>query len=249
MTPRPARCNPRSTRLGAEAAALVGPNSQIETALDCRYVGQSHELTVPSVEEFHAEHARRNGYAKPDTAVEVVALRARATSVPRWRSPTSPRRRADRARAGRRERDRLHGLRPGGLARRRGSARHLDPATAIGRDGMSLDPAVAPDPDRAVHRHRGGDGCGAAARASSPNIKERVDCSAALFTATGELLVQAEHIPVHLGSMPAAVAAAIEACGAAVGPGDQIVGERSLCRRHAPQRHHARRPSVRRATS
>ena len=59
--------------------------------------------------------------------------------------------------------------------------------------------------------------------ASSPNIKERVDCSAALFTATGELLVQAEHIPVHLGSMPAAVAAAIEACGDAVGPGDQIV--------------------------
>ena len=59
--------------------------------------------------------------------------------------------------------------------------------------------------------------------ASSPNIKERADCSCALFTAAGELLVQAEHIPVHLGSMPAAVAAAIDACGAAVGPGDQIV--------------------------
>src|SRR5262249_31727895 len=48
-------------------------------------------------------------------------------------------------------------------------------------------------------------------------------CSAALFTASGELLVQAEHIPVHLGSMPAAVAGAIEVCGAAVGPGDQIL--------------------------
>jgi N-methylhydantoinase B/oxoprolinase/acetone carboxylase alpha subunit len=46
--------------------------------------------------------------------------------------------------------------------------------------------------------------------ASSPNIKERADCSAALFTATGELLVQAEHIPVHLGSMPASVRAAID---------------------------------------
>src|SRR5215211_1030283 len=45
--------------------------------------------------------------------------------------------------------------------------------------------------------------------ASSPNIKERADCSAALFTPTGELLAQAEHIPVHLGSMPASVAAAI----------------------------------------
>ena len=46
--------------------------------------------------------------------------------------------------------------------------------------------------------------------AYSPNIKERADCSAALFTASGELLVQAEHIPVHLGSMPASVMAAIE---------------------------------------
>jgi N-methylhydantoinase B/oxoprolinase/acetone carboxylase alpha subunit len=45
--------------------------------------------------------------------------------------------------------------------------------------------------------------------ASSPNIKERADCSAALFTADAELLAQAEHIPVHLGSMPASVAAAI----------------------------------------
>ncbi len=59
--------------------------------------------------------------------------------------------------------------------------------------------------------------------AFSPNIKERADCSAALFTAGGELLVQAEHIPVHLGSMPAAVRAAIDTCGDRVGPEDQIV--------------------------
>ena len=85
--------------------------------------------------------------------------------------------------------------------------------------------------------------------ASSPNIKERADCSAALFTAAGELLVQAEHIPVHLGSMPAAVAAAIDACGGAVGPGDQIVVERPVRRRHAPQRHHARAHRCSRATS
>jgi N-methylhydantoinase B/oxoprolinase/acetone carboxylase alpha subunit len=56
----------------------------------------------------------------------------------------------------------------------------------------------------------------------SPNIKERADCSAALFTADGELLVQAEHIPVHLGSMPASVRAAIDA-GLELGPGDQVV--------------------------
>ncbi|MGH9193400.1 MAG: hydantoinase B/oxoprolinase family protein, partial [Acidimicrobiales bacterium] len=59
--------------------------------------------------------------------------------------------------------------------------------------------------------------------AFSPNIKERADCSAALFTPTGELLVQAEHIPVHLGSMPASVGAAIEAFGDGLDPGDQVV--------------------------
>ena len=45
--------------------------------------------------------------------------------------------------------------------------------------------------------------------AHSPNIKERRDCSTALFDARGELVMQAEHIPVHLGSMPDAVAAII----------------------------------------
>lgn len=59
--------------------------------------------------------------------------------------------------------------------------------------------------------------------AFSPNIKERADCSAALFTASGELLVQAEHIPVHLGSMPASVAAAIAAFGDTLTPGQQVL--------------------------
>src|SRR3954468_23821760 len=61
--------------------------------------------------------------------------------------------------------------------------------------------------------------------AFSPNIKERADCSAALFTADGQLLVQAEHIPVHLGSMPASVRAAIDATdgGRALRPGDQVI--------------------------
>jgi N-methylhydantoinase B/oxoprolinase/acetone carboxylase alpha subunit len=58
--------------------------------------------------------------------------------------------------------------------------------------------------------------------AFSPNIKERADCSAALFTPDGELLVQAEHIPVHLGSMPASVRAAIDAFGDRIRPGDQV---------------------------
>src|SRR4051794_29409093 len=59
--------------------------------------------------------------------------------------------------------------------------------------------------------------------AFSPNIKERADCSAALFTPSGELLVQAEHIPVHLGSMPASVSAAIDAFGDSLEPGQQVL--------------------------
>ena len=45
--------------------------------------------------------------------------------------------------------------------------------------------------------------------AYSANIKERRDCSTALFDSAGELVMQAEHIPVHLGSMPDAVAAVL----------------------------------------
>jgi N-methylhydantoinase B len=41
----------------------------------------------------------------------------------------------------------------------------------------------------------------------SANIKERRDCSTALFDPSGRMIVQAEHIPVHLGAMPDAVAA------------------------------------------
>ena len=46
--------------------------------------------------------------------------------------------------------------------------------------------------------------------AHSSNIKERRDASTALFDIDGQMIMQAEHIPVHLGSMPAAVAAVLE---------------------------------------
>jgi N-methylhydantoinase B len=41
--------------------------------------------------------------------------------------------------------------------------------------------------------------------AHSANIKERRDASCALFDADGQMVMQAEHIPVHLGAMPDAV--------------------------------------------
>jgi N-methylhydantoinase B len=56
--------------------------------------------------------------------------------------------------------------------------------------------------------------------AFSANIKERRDCSTAIFDAAGRMVAQAEHIPVHLGAMPASVAAVI-ACNP--GPDDVFV--------------------------
>ncbi len=46
--------------------------------------------------------------------------------------------------------------------------------------------------------------------AHSPNIKERRDASCAVFDPAGQMIMQAEHIPVHLGAMPAAVAAVLD---------------------------------------
>jgi len=46
--------------------------------------------------------------------------------------------------------------------------------------------------------------------AYSPNIKERQDCSSALFDSRGRMIAQAESIPVHLGAMPFSVKAALE---------------------------------------
>jgi N-methylhydantoinase B len=70
----------------------------------------------------------------------------------------------------------------------------------------------------------------------SPNIKERRDYSCAIFDAQGEMIAQAAHIPVHLGSMPLSVRAAIEnyhsqnesgvgnrSVGKGLNPGDSII--------------------------
>lgn len=57
--------------------------------------------------------------------------------------------------------------------------------------------------------------------AFSPNIKERRDFSCALFDGDGEMVAQAAHIPVHLGSMPLSVAAAIRCVDLA--PGDMVM--------------------------
>jgi N-methylhydantoinase B len=57
--------------------------------------------------------------------------------------------------------------------------------------------------------------------AFSPNIKERRDYSCAVFDGRGRLIAQGDHMPVHLGSMPMSVKAAIEQC--AMMQGDVVV--------------------------
>src|ERR1051326_431303 len=56
--------------------------------------------------------------------------------------------------------------------------------------------------------------------AFSPNIKERRDYSCAVFDARGRVIAQGDHMPVHLGSMPMAVAAALHEIKLA--PGDVV---------------------------
>jgi N-methylhydantoinase B len=57
--------------------------------------------------------------------------------------------------------------------------------------------------------------------AFSPNIKERRDYSCAVFDGDGEVIAMGDHMPVHLGSMPMSVQAAIAACEMA--PGDVVM--------------------------
>src|SRR6202047_1380305 len=64
---------------------------------------------------------------------------------------------------------------------------------------------------------------GAALRRTSfsPNIKERRDYSCAVFDSEGQVIAMGDHMPVHLGSMPMSVAAAVEDCE--LEPGDVVM--------------------------
>jgi len=58
----------------------------------------------------------------------------------------------------------------------------------------------------------------------SPNIKERRDCSCSIYTPAGEMVVQAEHIPIHLGVMPYALKGILKQFPPAqMAPGDTFI--------------------------
>lgn len=70
--------------------------------------------------------------------------------------------------------------------------------------------------------------------AFSPNIKERMDASCALFDAEARLVAQAEHVPIHLGSMMRAVAPILAETGP-LDPGDVVaVNDPFIAGAHLP---------------
>lgn len=83
------------SRAESRLAATAGPAADVALAVDARYLGQSHEVTVPCSPrsswemvalDFHQLHEQRNGFARPDDPIEIVAVRAEATALPelRW---------------------------------------------------------------------------------------------------------------------------------------------------------------------
>ena len=205
----------------ARARLPSGETAQVYA--DCRYAGQTYSLPVPLDDAadpdalrsaFDALHRDRYGYALPaERPVELVAIRlywrtreadaptAESTPERRWAGPC--------------------------VVPRYGSTLWL-PAGWSARSLASGDllcaraaPRRAPSPGRMslaleVHRQRLAAvaeemGATLMRAAFSANIKERRDFSCALFDAEGRMLVHAAHIPVHLGSTPLSVRAAIDA--------------------------------------
>ena len=170
---------------------------------DLRYAGQSFELTVPlgerMAERFHLAHEAWYGYADRERAIELVAVRTadvRPAPAHRRQRPGAERPRARGARA--RRRNRLDSTRMGW---RDGLPRHARPAEV---ELIDIELQVIGASLRAIAEEMG---AVLIRSAFSANIKERRDCSTALFDEDGRMITQAEHIPVHLGAMPEAVAA------------------------------------------
>ena len=87
--------------------------------------------------------------------------------------------------------------------------------------------------------------------ASSVNIKERLDFSCAVFDRDGDLIANAPHIPVHLGSMGDSIRTIIEARGRwprrpRHAARRRLCAQRALSRRHPSARHHRDHAGLRR---
>ena len=238
--------------------ALRYRGQSFELAIDAPPDASAGELRA----RFDAAHERRYGYREDGAEVELVTVTAsvwgaapvlaparagqRRTALERVdlarrargggdadrRSPGGGRadRRSGHLRAGRRNAARHPGLVRAGPRRRHDRA----DARMSGRRS-TLDPIELPIVLGGLHASCAEMGALLVRAAHSPNIKERRDASSALFDARGEMIMQAEHIPVHLGAMPAAVAAVRERAQHA---GGLVDPQRPVRRRHPSARHH-----------
>ncbi len=224
-----------ATMIAGAGADLEGATPEL--TYEMRYAGQAFELPVPGPAEpdpadlAERFEARARGALRPP--------RPRRRGRPRRHPPGPGRPRPGAAAASRRGGAPDGGSRPvrfGGewvetpvLRGEPAAGTEADGAGRLRAARGDAGPAARLGGERRRARHdRGADGpdnlqvligglraacdeMGAALirSAYSANIKERHDCSTALFDAGGELVMQAEHIPVHLGSMPDAVAAVL----------------------------------------
>ncbi len=195
-------------------------------------------LTPGFIGDFHLAHQRTFGHSAPAAPVEIVSLRLRASARglelrperhARSRSRPEPIRRApvmvggklrqvpiyarEAIGAGTRLRGPLvvielerHRLRRAGVL----AARRRVGQSSSGGGSMKLDAVGLAVMNNRLAGIAEEMGVVLGQTGFSPNIKERHDFSCALFDARGELVAQAAHIPVHLGSTPLSVRAAIE---------------------------------------
>ena len=213
-------------------AELVDLAGDADTVVwEVRYRGQAHELALRDVDPtpgalaaaLAAAHEERYGYAEPHAPWELVTVRRT------WRTPGAEVYRpagepaADVTGPARLAGPEFTVLVPAGWAGGHDAAGTLrlervaaPHACADAAATGPLDPIALQVATGALRSACEEMGATLIRAAHSANIKERHDCSTALFDPTGECVMQAEHIPVHLGSMPAAVEAVL---GEAHAPG------------------------------
>jgi 5-oxoprolinase (ATP-hydrolysing) len=237
-------------RRDVKAEGIPPERIEVRRLLDLRYQGLDSYLTLSKpangdyAEAYIAEHERLYGYAQPNRAIEVVAVRVEVTglaeaftlreleegcrelpperTVPawfnkvEWLTPLFERERLVRGQelcgpAIISEARATTVIEPGWRARllARGELliEDLSPAASVAAVSTEVDPI-----ELELFNNRFGaiaEQMGITLRqtASSVNVKERLDFSCALFTGRGDLVVNAPHIPVHLGAMSETVKA------------------------------------------
>jgi len=207
---------------------LRGSDPEVRATYELRYEGQAFELPVegeprPNPDElrraFDRAHEDRYGYSDPDARLELVTIRV-AVALPgaeprpaEWEGlpaetvdgpavvplPGSTLVIPDGWRA-HAEDDIVVMLR----------ADSNPPSPASRRPRTPLDPITLQVLLGSLRAACGEMGAVLVRSAHSANIKERRDASTALFDPDGQMVMQAEHIPVHLGAMPSAVAAVLD---------------------------------------